>query len=257
MHNSRGRFVNVIRLTEIYSEGSSILSIKVNGGHDAFFTEPQQRTTRYEIECKTRENESITIGILDDGSHFSRPTSVLMGAINLHYPKRFWDARIAVHASHQVGCDYSLEMDEIIKSFKVNPIASDKLMVSVRGQNPQLGIKGISIVRTTYHRSTSYSDLLLNLAECRQLPFIIATEGNNYYSHCVDLAEEATGVSNIHWSAFVTCVKIDALLHSKASLTLGEEAQWIPEEVAQSNYVEEMVALASQIVPSIDCVGSN
>ncbi|KAL6230405.1 hypothetical protein BDW75DRAFT_248736 [Aspergillus navahoensis] len=96
------KFVN--RLTACGSEIDHIVNLrtsKAEGKSRIFEEEYSEYNIRYEFHCRTSTDELLLI-IIDEQGGFSiqHPKSSL-GAVNIHFPQRIWDARTIVESAIQ------------------------------------------------------------------------------------------------------------------------------------------------------------
>ena len=165
-------------------------------GQNILTEKVKRRWIHYEIQCQNTNVESIVIDITDQGSYSLRSTDVMVRAVNLHYPERFWDARLAVTASKFVASKCDSEVRDIVSSFKVTPIAEDLVMVSILTLNTPIRITGLRVVRETVHKLIAHPDLLLHLAEVRDVPLNSPQEQHNYYHSTIRSAGSAAVPQN-------------------------------------------------------------
>ena len=232
-----------------------MLDIKIRQGRLILEREPIARSVTYEVHCTTAQEEEIIIDIHEDGSQVVRPKPILLGALNLFFPKRIWDARLIVMGSMPIGGEYKTAVASMVSSFKIAQLASkQEVNISIESP-PDFIIKGISVRKETVHRSHTYPDLRLHLQEVINTNCRASTNVPCSYGGSIATTSEMAATSKAWWTAGISSMKADHILKRNQSLELGEIAAWTPEDVLQSGVVSDFLYFAEQIVTRIDHVG--
>ena len=254
--------VFVDKLTTNALEAGSITALKLRGGRPLFSQIPQQRLVTYELECKCEDQEEIIIIIREDGSHYVRPKELLMGALNLHYPKRAWDARVAVTASKITGSNYTSSAEAIAKSFAARPLTlvSDlaqqpTFAIAVESPNSMVKIEKMTLRRETVHPSTVYPDLLLHLVEKQDTRCASTAGVAASFVGFLSSKREMVSAGRLWWTASVSSVSSQSILQENKDLALGQTATWSAGKVVRRETISDMAALAEDVITRIDYIG--
>ena len=259
-HRLSSTFVE--RLTTSAIEVESIVALKLHGGRPLFSQEPQQRCVTYELECKCEDQEEIIIIIYEDGSHHVRPKECLMGALNMHYPKRAWDARLAVISSTFVGGHYTSVAAAIARSFTARPLNSapnlnllSNFVIAVESPDRNFKIERITLRRETVHSSTVYPDLQVHLIEKQDAGCAPAAGLAASYVGSVNLEEEMASSRRLWWTASLSSVNACSVLQENEGLSLGQTATWSAAKVIRNGVIGDLAELAEDVITRIDHVG--
>ena len=242
-----------IRLTYDYDQAKFLLGIKIKHGQPIFALEPTLRVVRFELECTAKgDTDTVIVNILEDGSYsFSRSQKVL-GAVNLHYPTCFWDAQITVKALKLPEYDSLLQdVSEIAKTFQVNPVTENQVMVSVQKSTARLQVNTVKIIRETFHPTAAYPGLDLKLRETR----IVRCTESPYISDDIGATKNLGAQRRVWWTAHIISREANLALARGQCSELGEEASWTAVAVAKDETVAELMAVADLLLPRIDGVG--
>ena len=244
------------RLTTSSAEAETIASIKLRAGRPLFVLQPpRHRCVTYVLNCRSEAKEDLTIGVNENGSCEVKPKEILIGSLNLHYPKRAWDARLAVIGSTLIGCDYTLTADAIANSFTVKTTAASGLEMYVESADQQLKIESIIVRRETLHSSTVYPDLILRLTENQEAYCEPMNGSTDKYIASIKSAKEMEAAQRLWWTASVSSITTSSILQENNSLQLGNAASWNVETIVQNGTISDMASLAEEVVTRIDHIG--
>ena len=247
------------RLTSFGSDADFISHLKLSSGRSMFTPEPCERATFYRLKCFSalRAHSTMVIDIYEDATHRLRSTELLNGALDLHFAKRYWDARIALTTSQSVDDErYAKAAQFMTDNFCVIPGASHLDMFTK--VNPKMiDLQSIEIRRETRHRSVNYPDLLLKLSEVQELSFeISATEnGERCYHAWTKPKPDMVSDGKLWWEVSLASVTAEKILKENETLELGETSTWKPSDIVEALIVRHMSHLARDIVTRIDSVG--
>lgn len=247
------------RLTSFGSDADFISQLKLPSGRSMFTPEPCERATFYRFRCSStlKAHDTMVVDIHEDKTLKLQSTQLLNGALDLHFAKRYWDARIAVTT------DQSVEDQRYVKAAQfmadnlcVIPAAS-QLDIFFKTNPKMVNFQSIEIRRDTRHRSTNYPDLLLKLSEVQELSFeISATENEEHCYHAStkpkrDMANDG----KLWWEVSLASVAAEKMLRENETLELGETSIWKAGDIVDALIVRHMSHLARDIVTRIDSVG--
>ena len=249
------------RLTVLGSDVDFMLQLKTPSKRNMFTPEPCERTTFYRFNCISKQtiDREFTIDIYEDKTFGYRDASVLVGALDMHFTKRYWDARIAVTTASSLidilGIDNVDSLTRyLVDNFSVSPSASaGYLNLHTKLNDKNVGLQSIEVHRQTRHTSVNYPDLLLKLSEVQDLCFEHTDEAN---CHAWTLAKKDMAADGrLWWEVSLASRTAENILKGNETLELGDTANWEPKDIVEKGVIREMSHLARDIVTRIDSVG--
>lgn len=202
----------------------------------------------------------------------------VLGALNYHFPKRMWDARLAMTTATLItdesfGCPLGGISDEMTSDGRILKAAKaivDNLYIP-RGEkaldfytktvnkdktpNKDLKIEAVLLRRETCHRSTANVHLNLRLTEIQDLVIQCPTD-RKYSVHAFSLPPEMmVKKQRLWWTASLTSDEAEATFKENIHLELGELAGWTPETLVNAGVIRNLSDLAHEVVTRIDNVG--
>ena len=184
----------------------------------------------------------------------------MVGALNWHFPKRFWDARLTINSSEPLRDDLQNSAEEMIANLCIQPSEDRKTFeLSTKVENGGLNINSVSLHRETCHLSTDYPDIKLHLSEVQELmisqpPTPEASELKVSYKASVR-SEQDSGCK-IWWEVSLSSICGDKMLEQADSFELGDQAAWMADEILHQNVVKDLGYVARDLVERIDAVGT-
>ena len=247
------------RLTSFGSDADFISRLKLPSGRSMFTPEPCERATFYRFKCFStlRTHSPMVVDIYEDKTLKLQNAELLNGALDLHFAKRYWDARIAVTVDQAVGDErYAKAVKSMADNLCVAP-AANHLDISTKIDPKIFDFQSIEIRRETRHRSTNYPDLLLKLSEVQELSFEISATGNEeqYYHAWTKPKPDVMNDGKLWWEVSLASATAEKILKENETLELGETSVWKPSDIVDALIVRHMSHLARDIVTRIDSVG--
>ena len=247
------------RLTSIGSDADFISQLKLSSGRSMFTPEPCERATFYRFKCFStlRVHSAMVVDVYEDKALKLQSTDWLNGALDLHFAKRYWDARIAVTTHQSVEDErYANAAQSMVDNLCVVPAASH-LDIFTKVNPKIIDFQSIEIRRETRHRSTNYPDLLLKLSEVQELSFEISATGKEeqHYHAWTKPKPEMVNDGKLWWEVSLASVAAEKILKENETLELGEMSTWKPSNIVDAMIVRHMSHLARDIVTRIDSVG--
>lgn len=246
-----------IRITSKDVEAESIVSIKVAKGRQIFSESPQERHVSYELVCETTTGEKIIIEISDAKYPTVRGQDLSVGAINLHYAKRAWDAQIAVVASDLIVGRYEAEVERIAKTFKITSLAPQRERIHWESLSPRFRIKVCRMKQETIHTSPLHDGIQLHLTRLHETMCNARSDESREYDVFMDRSMGAEATSTAWWTASVSSMKANSILEHNGSRELGEISDWSTEDITIDGSTEGLFEIADEIVARIDHVGTS
>ena len=247
------------RLTSFGSDADFISQLELSSGRSMFTREPCEREAFYRLKCFSalRAHSTMVIDIYEDGTHKLQSTELLNGAVDLHFAKRYWDARIAIITSQSVDDErYAKAAQFMAENFCVIPNASHLDMFT--NVNPKIiDLQSIEIRRETRHRSVNYPDLLLKLSEVQELSFEVSAAWSEEccYHAWTKPKPDTAKEGKLWWEVSLASVNAEKILKENETLELGEMSIWKSSDIIDASIVRNMSHLARDIVTRIDSVG--
>lgn len=214
----------------------------------------------YNIVCEMNTNTRITIEVDEGGAFQIRGSEHIIGALNWHFPKRSWDARLALtsHKCIDKG-HWHQHAQKIVNDLKLfSSSSSGNLELSTHTPSQEHFIQSITLRRETVHASTMYPDMLLHLTEVQDLGvFTRPTQTENSYSGSILPHKNMVSADRLWWEVSLSSLNVTAKLNEKDRAQCGRHEIWSPESVLDNGAVGDMSALAQEIVMRIDRVGAH
>ena len=251
------------RITSLASDADFVLDLKMPSGRRMFTEQPCQRKVLYRFTCSTshKSEDDMIIDFEEketpDGAHTVSKAPKLYGAMNWHYPKRYWDARLAINVSDQdVSQEQRLAVQEIANNLQVFPKDMGAVQLSTVSPHRTLAIQAIQLRRVTHHRSSLYPDLVLKLCECQDFEMELSRpEINDHCRAYTNSRKQMVHENRLWWEVSITSGKAMKLVEQNKTLEIGEKTGWTAKDMIDAEVVRNMSFLARDIVTSIDSVG--
>ncbi|KAL8720682.1 MAG: hypothetical protein Q9225_002511 [Loekoesia sp. 1 TL-2023] len=250
-----------------------VANLKQSNGRRIFAENAHDSTLKYQFLCETTSgNEEYTLLIpscmledpanvcvrvileVDDSGHVQvLGTQHLVGAVNWHFPKRQWDARLAVKATEQIE-DFQISAEAIAKTLSIIPSADQRTArLFAELGNSDLIFKSASIVREVKFRCLIHPNIVMSFAEVQYLG--LAKERHRYYNpHREAGAAKKNG--DLWWEIKLRSTDVENHLQQNQNLVFGDQVDWKAEDITRGGVVKQLYSLASEIVTQIDGIGA-
>ena len=251
------------RLTSLASDADFVVDLKLSSGRRMFTDQPCQRKVVYRFTCSTshKSEDNFLIDVEDTESNTGKPVILrapkLYGALNWHYPKRYWDARLAIHSSSHGSQEQLKAAEEIVNNLRIS-LSPDESVIELFTHSPSrvLTIQSIQLRRETHHRSTIYPDLLLMLCEVQEFEIDLPRPDNNDDCHAhTNSRKQMVRENRLWWEASIASTTAMKFLKENELLEVGEKTTWTVKDITDAAVVRNMSFLARDIVTRIDSVG--
>ena len=183
-------------------------------------------------------------------------SGILVGALDWHFPKRAWDARLRLTSEKFLATDYQRQVKGIIDHFKIC-VSRDgqSLKLWTKTIDDNLSIESIELRRETLHPVTIYPDLILHLTECQDLQVRRSSGPESIYSGSIQPPKVMVKSNRLWWEAKISSTNADNILKENVALELGETATWTPSSIINKGVVRDLFAAVKETVTRIDHVG--
>lgn len=180
----------------------------------------------------------------------------MIGAINWHFPRRYWDARLTVRSSEQVSSDIRSSVKEMVDNLCIRPSPDQKSFnLSTKVETGDLRIQSISLHRETRHPASEYEDILLHLLEVQELN--LWHQEAEYQASLPPVPNTTSPGCKTWWEVSLSSVLATDTFKQNEILELGDMASWTPEKVIGKTSVQDLCYVARDLVERIDAVGSS
>lgn len=180
---------NLFRLPISDTDIRILANLKQSNGRRIFAENAHDSTLKYQFLCETTSgNEEYTLLLsstmledpanvyirvileVDDSGHVQvLGAQHLVGAVNWHFPKRQWDARLAVKATEQIE-NFQTSAEAIANTLSIIPSADQRTArLFAELGNSDLIFKSASIVREVKFRCLIHPNIIMSCAEVQDL----------------------------------------------------------------------------------------
>ncbi|KAL8736516.1 MAG: hypothetical protein Q9181_002410 [Wetmoreana brouardii] len=207
----------------------------------------------FHLLCGTRlADEEVILEVSNSGSVRVLGTEHLVASMQWHFPKRQWDARMAVKIREQIY-DYQEAAAVITRTWTVVPgVKQNTAQISAELGNSGLYFKSACMLREANFRCLTDPDMIISCTEVQNLG--PAKERTRYKSIQTD-PYKLRKDGDLWWEIRLRSSTINQQLRENENLTLGDLANWKAEDITQGDVVKRFHALAADIVSQIDGIG--
>ena len=214
------------------------------------------RKVTYQFFCKTKAGEELVVEVDEEGKSKVRSSPKLVGALNWHFPKREWDARLSVTSYGYLGDKYHDEVKGLITNLQISPSSDGTTLgLFTKTNTTELRIRSIMLCRETYHYSPVYSDVLLRLKEVQDLSVWQMTGKRQEYHASAKSQSEMANEGKLWWEVALSSMAAAAILEENDKLEIGELAKWEANDLVSIGVVKDLSSSAKELVTRIDTVG--
>ena len=179
-----------------------------------------------------------------------------MGALDWHFAKRAWDARLRLTSDRFLATDYQRQAKGIVDNVKIDPPEDGQsLKLWTKTIDENFSIESITLRRETLHPVTIYPDLMLHLIECQDLQVRQPSDSESIYSGSIENPKVMAKANRLWWEANISSTSADSIFRENLTLELGEIATWSPSSIINKGVVRDLFAVAKEIVTQIDHIG--
>lgn len=179
-----------------------------------------------------------------------------MGALDWHFPKRAWDARVRLTGQRFLTTSYQRQVEGIADDLKIGMSEDGQLLeLWTKTIDENFHIESVILRRETLHRVTIYPDLILHLTECQDLQVRQTSDSLRVYSGSIQCPTIMMKANRLWWEAKISSTDADTILKENLTLELGETATWTPSSIINKGVVRDLFAATKEVVTRIDHVG--
>ncbi len=240
------------RLTTSSSDAQSILEIDLSHGRKLFNLPEVGRKVSYILVCKTKEEKQISIDVAEDRTFKVLGSKVFVGALDWHFPKRSFDARLSLNVHEFLLRDYHQQAQALVNSMTISTSSDQYAVLDTQLKDQELAILSIHRERATFYTNRTYPDSLLHLREVQE--FELSSSGSEYRGVLLP-SKEMINANKLWWEATITSASAKDMMKESETLELGEMATWSPEAVVNKGVVQDLHNLTKEVVTQIDHIG--
>ncbi|KAL8952073.1 MAG: hypothetical protein Q9222_001984 [Ikaeria aurantiellina] len=229
-------------------------SLKQLNGERMFAETPDSRDVKYHLYCYTRSGDEEVILQADksgDIEVLSTPHEV--GAVQLHFPKHQWDARILVNTTEQVR-DYQNAADSVRNTLSVIPGSDHHTVDSLTADLGDSGriFRSGRVLRQICFGSLEDEDISMSCTEVQELGL---SKNRRYQGHQKD-RKVAEDEGELWWEIKLHSASINSRLDQVVNDSPGLPSPWKAQDVIQGEIIGKLHALAARLIPQLDNLGA-
>ncbi|KAL8683013.1 MAG: hypothetical protein Q9186_001008 [Xanthomendoza sp. 1 TL-2023] len=173
----------------------------------------------------------------------------VVGAIQWHFPKRQWDARLTVKTMERIH-SYEGAVKAINSSLSIIP-SPDQGSAQIFADlgNSGLVFKSASIVRKVHFRSLVDQDITISCSEVQYLG--VAKDRQRFFNSGTDRVTAETN-GDLWWEISLESMEITERLQQNE-----DSATWKAEDIIQDGVTQRLHSMATNLVTQIDGIGKS
>ena len=180
-------------------------------------------------------------------------TPEVVGAANLFFPKRIWDARLSITELIPSATEDQETFRHVIENLYIEPERTIPRLYT-KTDSSIIEIQSIVVKRQTQHACKSYPDLVLQLTECEDL-VIQKSSPRQYRAFAWAAGQMVADENRLWWEASIASVKAQEIFMENTKLEVGERANWTSQTFVEGGILRDLYYLARDVVTKIDNVG--
>lgn len=243
-------------ITSTWEDADYISNLPNPSRKHMFDSQPSSDTSAYRLICRNEKTGiQAVVEVLNDGRPAQvHPAAQEIGAINIHFPKQVWDAKISVSDTSTLDHDALSPFRAIADNLWIGAVDTTKPNVeSLYSKRPD---PCVSIVSAELRREIVYQargtekDVSLHLTRVEGLEIVELAGG-----FCAFLVgEEASGQSRTLWEAKLLSAEITKLFNEHSGSEIRGVSYWFASP-SLKDPLHNLIHCADSIVRSIDDVG--
>lgn len=182
----------------------------------------------------------------------------MIGSLNWHFPKRYWDARLVVNSFEPLSSDIRSAAQELVNNLQVQPCLDQKsININTKIENGDLVIKSILLCRETRHNVPEYRDITFHLSEMQELSLSPQSESKPVYEASLPPSQPSNRSQwcKTWWEVAFSSKSASETFKKNDGLELGEESTWTAQDVIGKEVVKDLSYVTRDLVERIDFVG--
>ncbi|KAL4943798.1 hypothetical protein BDV06DRAFT_234275 [Aspergillus oleicola] len=234
------------RLTVCGSEIDHIVDLKKSksqGKSRMFEQDYSEYGISYEFHCRARVDELLIIAIDEQGGYKIQNPKSLLGAVNMHFPRRIWDARAVVGSVVPYRPGSHPEFEKVAKYLADHLWIPAEKYIRIHTSLPKeskMTIEKVFVKRWTRHRylradgppspshATMSPEILLQVTEVQDLFIGIGTHQSSdrqYVRARYSTTEEMIQRGKVWYELSLVSSALETILKTNAALETGERTE--------------------------------
>jgi hypothetical protein len=164
---------------------------------------------------------------------------------------------MVVNCFEHVSKEIQEAAQDLVDNLRIIPAADRKTFdFSVKSSGGSLRVLSCLLRREASHRSSEYSDILVNLCEVQDLS-VWQPNGPKgpYEGSLLHPQSAAINAGKLWWEVSVSCDGMDKFLQANDHLEVGSTAKWTPADILAADSVSHLCNVTRDLVIRIDSVG--
>ena len=252
------RIFIIERLIFFDSNANFIVQLKLSSERNVFIFEFYEQIIFYRFKNfeTTRKPDSVVIDIYENKKFQLRSKKTLIDALDFHFAKRYWNARISITIVDSMNKKYHELSKYIAANLCVTSAANQNIVEIFTKINTNIFVfSSMKLHRETRHRSTNYPDLFLKLTEIQDMNFELSSIKFDHDCRVwTKSKKELINEKKLWWKIAITSVVVEQTLEKNKTFELSEICKWQFENIVEAFIVRQMHYLARNIVTRIDNV---
>lgn len=250
------------RLTSSWEEAESIICFRSMENFE-LFTYSTAMCIVFEVHCKDDiDGEEVIIEISKNGKWSIRERYERVGSVNMHFPKRYWDASFVMRAARHGITETRARFQAVASNLWIRgPQGTSSLESPTVVSTTRTSVKVLSIClkRTSTHEANKAlaHDVKAHLTLNQQLR-IVEGQGGTFCAWLPPI-EEVHSTDSQWWDMKLTSDVINKLLKDgNEALQVGELAKYeksIPGTEVKDR-IDNLLHMTKSLVSTMDLVGS-
>ncbi|KAL4803005.1 hypothetical protein BDV18DRAFT_166522 [Aspergillus unguis] len=239
------KFLN--RLTTCGSEVDHVVDLKTSkaDGKSRMFQETYaEYNVSYDFHCRTRKEEMFVISIDEQGRYTIQCPKSALGAVNMHFPSRIWDARALIEAARQYRPGSRPELEETAKFITEHLWIPAENIIRIHTSLPKgskVTIEKVFMRRWTRHRhlradnskcgdnaTNEDQNVFLQVTEVQDLFIGIGTQASSENQHIrarFTTSEEMVRMGKVWYELSLVSSDLEAIFRTNAALEVGDRTE--------------------------------
>ncbi|KAL4786645.1 hypothetical protein BJX76DRAFT_355002 [Aspergillus varians] len=237
----------ISRLTACGSEVDHIVDLKTSKAEGKFRMFDQEYTEykiNYEFHCRTKANELLIIAIDEQGGYTIQNPKSVLGAVNMHFPRKIWDARAAIGCAAQYRPGSHPDLEEVAKYIADRLWIPAEKNIRIHTSLPKgskISIEKVFMKRWTRHRylrpgealgrdnqTGESQNIFLQVLEVQDLFIGIGAQESSDNQHVrarYTKTEEMIQRGKVWYELSLVSLAIETILKTNARLEVGERTE--------------------------------
>ena len=241
------------RLTAYAPDADFLLQLRYDSQRRIFSDEIASRSLVYCFHIQLSHDVLAILELNENGQYRITTPSLLLGAINWHFVKRYWDSRMELVAATRLSAVQEALVRDFVDKISILPSFNNET-VKVVVTDPKLSITNVYLRRETQHVSETYHTIMLHLTNIEQLELDVADNANSYVAYS-QAPRYAVQQGKLWWEASLRSTQLSELLSENEGLELGEMTKWKEPGIFEADALRHLEYCSRDVVTRIDTIG--